>query len=76
MANAKELAKLIGRQALYRLYMPAKTWLLIPVKIVDARSAYGRQDVQITPIGGQGTAWISIENVELQEEGFVDGLLP
>lgn len=40
--------------------------LQITVTIQDARSCYGRTEVLVSPEGGNGSAWINIERVQLQ----------
>ena len=49
-----KLADLLGRQAIWHIFD-----LEIPVEIVDARQNFGRTDVQVKPVGGNGTHWIS-----------------
>lgn len=36
-----------------------------PVKILDSRWAFGRFDVEITPLFGKGRRWTQLEKVEL-----------
>jgi len=36
----------------------------IHVKIKDARSAYGRIDLLVTPVAGSGTKWVRADNVD------------
>ena len=38
--------------------------LRINVRIIDARKAYGRIDVLVEPIGGEGEAWVVHTKVE------------
>jgi hypothetical protein len=52
--SVQELANLIGRQAIWHIFD-----LEIPVEIVDARYNFGRTDVQVKPVGGNGTHWIT-----------------
>lgn len=40
-------------------------WLTIKVRIVDGRTAYGRQDVLVTPVDGSGEAWVSADRVKI-----------
>jgi hypothetical protein len=33
--------------------------LILAVRVLQLRSAYGREDAQITPISGSGTTWVA-----------------
>jgi hypothetical protein len=57
------LSKLLGAKGYARMES-----LSIAVVIQDAREAYGRTDVLITPQQGTGTQWVSLERVELEEK--------
>lgn len=37
--------------------------LSFPVRILDARKVYGRIDVQIQPVGGEGERWVEASAV-------------
>lgn len=74
--SARELAKYIGREGLAAWLTRGGTTLRVPVKVLDARTAFGREDVQITPLGGKGSAWVSLETVDFEPEGFVSEILP
>lgn len=39
--------------------------LVIPIKIVGARSKFGRLDLKIEPKGGSGSAWVSEEKITI-----------
>lgn len=39
----------------------------IPVRIDDARMAFGRTDVLVTPIHGSGTRWVDASRVALDK---------
>jgi hypothetical protein len=34
-----------------------------PVRIVDTRQIYGRDEVRITPVNGSGVAWVNINKL-------------
>ena len=36
-----------------------------PVDILDSRARYGRIDVLITPIGGEGSIWVDCDSVKV-----------
>lgn len=67
--TAKEMAALIGRKGYARLAASgAGNVLRVDVEVIDAKQAFGRQDVLVTPVAGAGKAWMSLENVTLYEE--------
>lgn len=37
----------------------------VPVLVLAVRSVYGREQYQVTPVGGSGTRWVSYLRVEL-----------
>jgi len=39
------------------------TGLLVPVRILETRKAYGRTDVLIAPIDGSGQAWVRDDKI-------------
>ena len=55
------LRTLHGRSALYRLGS-----LVFEVTITDTRSAYGRDDVLITPVAGNGSRWVTLTSITLE----------
>ena len=38
----------------------------VPVRITNAREAWGRIDVLVTPVDGSGEAWVSAERVKVR----------
>ena len=36
----------------------------VDVKIMDLRNGFGRQDLQVQPVAGDGEAWVSKDSVE------------
>lgn len=61
--TAKELNDYIGREGLWLSPLGLK----IPVKILDARSAYGRFELKVTPLFGDGEAWARACNVIIKK---------
>lgn len=58
--STRDLAQLIGCRAFYRIGA-----LRVAVEILDVRNAYGRLDLHVVPVEGEGSAWVSDANVEL-----------
>jgi hypothetical protein len=52
--TGKDLIRVIGQIGLYHTL----NGLSIAVTVTDARNAFGRIDYQITPVSGNGSAWI------------------
>lgn len=65
--GVKGLAAMIGQQGEYR----PGTGLTIPVLVMDARRAFGRVDLRITPVGGYGVLWVAGDRVKLRERAPV-----
>jgi hypothetical protein len=42
-----------------QFYTVHGTGMIIPVRVLNSRKAYGRNDVLITPIGGSGQCWVN-----------------
>ena len=65
-----KISELLGRFPL------GSTWLapleggdiLVPVKIIDLRSTFGRIDAEVTPLGGKGTTWLDSAKLQPLEE--------
>lgn len=57
-----EAAKLVGSTVLCNV----GRGLTVPVEILDVRTAFGRVDVKITPVGGKGIDWLSKDNLEIE----------
>lgn len=55
-----EAVKMIDKEAL----LVTTEGLEVPVKIVNVRGVYGRTDYQVTPLGGNGTVWVSSSRVK------------
>lgn len=68
--SAAELQKLIGRKAVYTFAPNFRTpaiALHVDVKIVDAREAFGRVDVQVKPLKGCGAVWVQLDSVKVKK---------
>lgn len=59
------LAKYVGRTGLYK---NTRSGLTIPIRTLDARKAYGRVEVKVTPVGGSGQKWVDVNNLKLEKE--------
>ena len=44
------------------------TDLHVQVRILDAKAAYGRIDVLVTPVSGHGERWAKLENIKKLKE--------
>ena len=51
-------ANIMGVEALYRIGE-----ITVRVKVKEKRTAYGRTDVRIEPVGGLGTKWVNINSL-------------
>jgi hypothetical protein len=56
----KELIALIGKTALLR-----EGEFLFPVTIEDVKNAYGVSRVEVSPVGGSGSAWVNLDRVKV-----------
>lgn len=65
-----EMARVIGRLADWCGARGAARngGFVVAVKIVDARSQFGRTDYLITPVNGSGEMWVSTDSVILHSE--------
>lgn len=39
--------------------------ITVLVRVVDARTCYGRDDLRVEPIGGTGATWVRADSVKL-----------
>jgi len=60
-----ESARLIGRDASMRIKLSSSS-VIVPVKILDARQAYGRSRFLVSPIGGDGSAWVESDRLRVE----------
>ena len=56
-----EIAAMIGKKAT----LTTPEGLKIPVRVLDVRSTYGRQEVLVEPVTGTGKAWVGVKRVNL-----------
>jgi hypothetical protein len=52
--TASELSQYVGREGTWEV---PKVGVKIKVKILDARSSYGRFELKISPVAGSGETW-------------------
>ena len=60
----EELQEFIGREGTISVLLS----LTIPVKVINARQQFGRNDVLITPLHGAGQKWIELNGVTFTKE--------
>src|ERR1051326_690315 len=58
MHTAKQMIPAVGSKVLVRF-----DGFGIPMMITDAKSAWGRVRLQVTPVDGEGSAWIECDRV-------------
>lgn len=61
--TGKEMLKLIGRTGYIR-----DEGLLIQVSVLDTKTAWGSTLVEVTPVAGSGTKWISTSSLRLDDK--------
>lgn len=67
--SAAELAKYIGRSGTALLRSSSSSdALVVEVRVIDAKSAFGRIDLLVEPVAGSGKAWMAADNVTLGKE--------
>ncbi len=64
MKSVKDLAAVIGLQGQLRTV----EGLRVDVGVDDARMAYRRIDYRITPLAGEGAAWVTSRRAELESK--------
>ncbi len=65
--DAKELAKFIGKKAIYT-FMIGKSLVSIEMTITDARHIFNRDEVLLVPVAGSGAGWANINNIKIDGE--------
>ena len=65
--TASELAKLVGMTATVPVRRGMMGTVEIEVRIIDARDSYGRTDLLIRPVAGDGEAWVSADRVKVRK---------
>lgn len=64
--SARELMALIGKTGELRTESGS---LSVAVTVSDAKSAYGRTRVLISPVSGSGELWADLDRVTIDESG-------
>ena len=64
--TAREIAALLDKTATLSVTERSGGKLEVPVRITNAREAWGRIDVLVTPVDGSGEAWVSAERVKVR----------
>lgn len=64
MSTTAELQKYIGKTASHKT-----GFYRVNVKIQDMRVMYGADQAQITPISGEGLAWVRLDSLQGIQEG-------
>jgi hypothetical protein len=54
-----EVARLIG----HRATLTTREGFTIPIKVHDVRQAYGRTEALVSPVHGEGRAWVNAERI-------------
>lgn len=63
LLTAEELRSFIGRSGSYQ----AREGITFDVIVQDAREAYGRLDLLVSPVAGKGQAWIGATLIKLAQ---------
>lgn len=72
--TAREGARLLGRKGMWACGRD----IAVQVRIVDARSVYGRMQVLVEPVSGTGQQWVAVEavvgidNPTFERQGMMD----
>lgn len=62
--DAKELAKFIGRKAIYPFRI-GRNNIDVEMVITDARSIFDRDEVKVMPVAGSGSGWANVNNIKI-----------
>lgn len=71
MSSVRELARYIGRPALFSTV--EKSDVSFMVKVKDAREAYGRINLLVVPDKGTGETWVNVESLRFTDVSEGDG---
>lgn len=66
--KVKTAAEIIGHRGKYELpvqSLPAEPFR-VDVQVLDAKTAFGRTDALVTPIAGDGKAWVDSDRIEIE----------
>lgn len=58
--NVKEMSGFIGKE----FSMRVEQTLFIPVTVLDVRKVFQRIDALVTPVGGNGSQWVSLDRIK------------
>lgn len=74
MLTGKQASSYIGRTGTLHLngsgrpgWMQTPDKMAVKVKVLDAREAFGRVDLFVQPVAGEGAAWVEARRVTLEE---------
>ncbi len=65
--NLAEAQKLVGDERLW-LAPGGTEKVLVGIRVVDARTAYGRAQLRIEPLSGRGRRWVDVESTQGLED--------
>jgi hypothetical protein len=60
LTNMKELIALIGKTGYLR-----ESGFEFPVTVTDVKSVYGTDRLEVSPVGGNGSAWVNADRVRV-----------
>jgi len=63
--TATDLRQYVGRTGLLTVRLSQRS-MAFPVRVLDARVAWGALQYLIMPVGACGNAWVSADRVELE----------
>lgn len=64
MLTAQDAMQHVGRLAMWRV---PSSELEVQVKVLDARSRWGRLDCLVTPVEGRGEQWIQADRLRYED---------
>lgn len=62
-ATGKDMLTVIDKEAT----LSTADGLSVAVKVLNVRSAFGRIDLEVTPLSGHGKAWVSASRVKVNK---------
>ena len=62
-------AKHIGKRGTFNIPLKGaeSCGFIVPIRVLDTRVICNRVDLRIEPEGGEGSAWVKLANLKLQE---------
>lgn len=73
--NVKTLSRAIGATVLVS-FPGAGGTIGVYCAVRDVRRTWGRIDLYVAPVGGSGSAWVSLDRVERTQSGVCDFAQP